>query len=1009
MRLIYSLTLLFLGISVHAQINEIRLAGALDEATQKHHLSPADVEGYFVTSNYTQRGTGSSHAYLTQTAHGHEIFNAILQIHLSADGKLYSNTRFVTDKLAKTNASAPTLDAQTALDKALKTLEVDLGAQTLQTVPQEHPDRLWFENESLFRNPIRSTLGYERVGERLLLVYKFIVEPRSTSDMWNIRVDALTGKIVAINNRTLHCQDSHLHSSTCITPHVAKETTACMAPEKALANASYRAYPLGVESPLYGNRALLTGVENATASPFGWHDDNGVAGEEYTITRGNNVYTYEDQQNLDIPGYSPDAGASLVFDYALNFAIAPEQNMDAALSNLFVWNNFMHDVTYHYGFDEASGNFQANNYGNGGLGDDYVHAQGFDGSGTNNANFGTPEDGFNPAMQMYLWYHTVGELLTINSPAGIAGAYETGGATFGPQPPATPITANLVLMAGNAPPASQGCGSLTNAPALNGKIAIADRGNCTFVAKAQNAQDAGAIALIIINNQPGGPMSMGGDDFGSITIPVISVSQADGALIKAQLQSGTVNGSVGGTAQDFVYDSNFDNGIICHEYGHGVSNRLTGGPQNVDCLNNEEQAGEGWSDFFAMVMSDQPGSSANQVRGMGNYASGDPSTGLGIRPYPYTHNMAVNPFTYEDIDGVSVPHGVGSVWCTMLWDLYWDMVAVYGHTYDLYAQTGGNNKTIRLVVEGMRLQPCEPGFIDARDAILQADQVLYAGANQCIIWKAFARRGLGFSADQGSSGVVGDETEAFDLPPGCSNNDVSFSANTTTVCEGQSVSFQSQVIPAATSYSWTFPGGSPNTSTDASPTITYNTPGTYNVSLDAVNANGSQSHTATAYILVSPQITFTVGTTPVTAGNNGTATVTVTTGTGPFHYAWSANANVDNAIITGLNPGSHSVTVTNGAGCSSTQNFVVPNVSSVDEFENLTISVFPNPTKDLVTITANAPIQQVRITDISGKIVRDVTVNVDSVSVDVSTLATGSYLLHIQTDSYTWVKKLVKQ
>lgn len=58
---------------------------------------------------------------------------------------------------------------------------------------------------------------------------------------------------------------------------------------------------------------------------------------------------------------------------------------------------------YQYGFDEASGNFQNNNQGRGGLGNDYVFADAFDGSGTNNANFGTPPNRQNPRMQMFVW------------------------------------------------------------------------------------------------------------------------------------------------------------------------------------------------------------------------------------------------------------------------------------------------------------------------------------------------------------------------------------------------------------------------------------------------------------------------------------------------------------------------------------------------------------------------------------------------------------------------------
>ena len=76
------------------------------------------------------------------------------------------------------------------------------------------------------------------------------------------------------------------------------------------------------------------------------------------------------------------------------------------MTNLFYWNNLVHDVMYQYGFDEVSGNFQENNYGRGGSASDYVYAEAQDGGGTNNANFATPVDGGNPRMQMYLWNYT---------------------------------------------------------------------------------------------------------------------------------------------------------------------------------------------------------------------------------------------------------------------------------------------------------------------------------------------------------------------------------------------------------------------------------------------------------------------------------------------------------------------------------------------------------------------------------------------------------------------------
>jgi extracellular elastinolytic metalloproteinase len=213
-------------------------------------------------------------------------------------------------------------------------------------------------------------------------------------------------------------------------------------------------------------------------------------------------------------------------------------------------------------------------------------------------------------------------------------------------------------------------------------------------------------------------------------------------------------------------DGDVDNGIILHEFGHGVSNRLTGGPSNVSCLQNAEQMGEGWSDFFSIVMTWPPGQTRTTNRGVGTYALNQPTTGVGIRPAPYNTNFAVNNFTYQATRTQAVPHGVGFVWATILWEVYWDMVDQFGFSPDIYNDSGtaGNQIFLRLVMEGMKLQPCSPGFVDGRNAILAADVALYGGVHVDLLWEAFARRGLGFSASQGSSSTNSDNTEAFNTP-----------------------------------------------------------------------------------------------------------------------------------------------------------------------------------------------------------------------------------------------------
>jgi hypothetical protein len=140
-----------------------------------------------------------------------------------------------------------------------------------------------------------------------------------------------------------------------------------------------------------------------------------------------------------------------------------------------------------------------------------------------------------------------GNALIINSPAGpLLGAQEVGVATFGPAVPAGGITGNLVLVNDSMGTVTDGCDTPFGIPSVSGKIAVMDRGNCNFTVKVKNAQTAGAIAAIIVNNEVDGlrlPLTLSGTD-ATITIPSYSVTMALGTSIKTAL-SGTVNATLG--------------------------------------------------------------------------------------------------------------------------------------------------------------------------------------------------------------------------------------------------------------------------------------------------------------------------------------------------------------------------------------------------------------------------------------------------------------------------------
>ncbi|MBW2361122.1 MAG: M36 family metallopeptidase, partial [Deltaproteobacteria bacterium] len=282
-------------------------------------------------------------------------------------------------------------------------------------------------------------------------------------------------------------------------------------------------YPLPLDSPDDGGRSLETNVADATASEYGWHDTNGVAGAEFTDTRGNNVTAQEDQNGNDGSGSMPSGGGSLVFDFSIDLGLAPSTYVDAATTNLFYWNNIAHDLFYQYGFDEASGNFQENNYGRGGpgaLGGDSVNADSQDGSDSNNAQFGTPPDGLNPHMEMFI-FTDAEPRVEVTAPGSIASLYTARSAVFGPALGTAGVPGSVVQALDPAdaagPSTTDACSALTNGGAVSGNIALIDRGDCNFTVKVKNAQNAGASAAIVANNAGDGAITMGGSD-PSITI-----------------------------------------------------------------------------------------------------------------------------------------------------------------------------------------------------------------------------------------------------------------------------------------------------------------------------------------------------------------------------------------------------------------------------------------------------------------------------------------------------------
>lgn len=783
--------MMFLSISAWSQLRnpvETAIQHLKDNKTQ-WNLTEADIADLVVTDNYVSTPSGASMVYLMQRYQGIKVYNAIYNVGISKEGKVvHAASRIIPNIVNKVGASTtPSLTPEAAIAAALSHLDVTMSDALVQK-ERKNDQEFVFEKGTYSNTDIKVNLQFFPKNENEVeLAWEVVIDMVSNADYWNVKVDAKTGNVLGKHNYTTYCTFAHdayhNHDAACRSldnmriVSSAKKTTAA---PPVLLGGSYAVYADQTvdgdlhthESPNHGDRNLLTGIENLTASPYGWHDTNGQNGPEYTITRGNNVHAYLDVDGSNIPqGDEPDGGAELLFDFPIDLDAEPETFQEASVTNGFFMTNVMHDFSYVYGFDEAAGNFQANNYGNGGNGNDYVNMHIDDGSGINNANFGTPPDGGNGTMQMFLWNSVAASgLLTVNEPASVAGIYEVSHpGDWGGQIDMTPLTAEVAIVDdGNGVDGSKGCNDLVNGTDVAGKIAIVDRGLCQFGTKALNAQNAGAVGVIICNFEDATIGMAGGDDGGQVTIPVIMIGVGLCSNIRVFAGSGlslTFVEQPMSTGPDNVSGS-LDNGIIAHEYGHGISNRLIGGGNNTGCMGNGEQMGEGISDFFSLVTTVKPGDSGEMGRGIGTFAQREDVDGGGIRRYPYSTDMTINPLTYKDIVGQGV-HATGEVWTLCLWEMYWLLVEEYGFDNDLFEGTGGNNIAVALAMEGMKLTSCSPGFVDARDGVLAADFLLYNGANQCLIWKAFAKRGLGENADQASNFDNADGTENFDRPIEC--------------------------------------------------------------------------------------------------------------------------------------------------------------------------------------------------------------------------------------------------
>lgn len=786
-----------------------------DNNYEKLSLSKQDVSDWAVASEMYSETTKITNAHVVQRYQGIEVFNAMSSVWIK-DGKIINVVNNFKNNIAeKVNSVTPRLSAIQAAQSAYS--KVGIVGLPVFSVAETKTSKSFMLSDGIQEELISAKLVYQYTEtNKMYLAWALQFYAPGASHLWDLRIDAATGAILEKNDLTINCSFGDLrhkgHNHEAESFSFAKNVfTANGTSSVVQANAgSYRVIPYNGTSPSHSPFQLITSPADAIASPNGWHDINTTIGGtaanlKLTYSRGNNVWAQQDptgvNQSVAVADRT-DGGAELNFDFPfLGPWQQPTAYTKASVTNAFYMSNIMHDVWYRYGFNEASGNFQQGSYGRQGSassGPDNVQVDAQDGYAKtepdlNNANFSTPNDGTRPRMQMFLWNAGAPptNFITVNSPSAIAGPFAATSNVFETTDripvPTEPngITSDLVLynnapnpLPNNAVSVHNACVAPTNGLELSGKIALIRRGNCNFSNKVKNAQDAGALAVIVYDTVPNNPtrLSMSSSGLLGITIPAVFVTTEIGQQFVDQLALGPVNVKLESPSDLYLYaDGDFDNVIIGHEYGHGISNKLIGGPTSSSCMTNYESMGEGWSDWFGLMMQIKTGDAGANPKLIGTYVYNEPNDGQGLREFPYSTDMSIDPRTFAD-SNAPIPtdptdtgyrYVIGEVWASMLWDLAWSYIDRYGFDADIYAGTGGNNKVMQLVIDALKLQACNTAsIISARDNLLAADIAATGGVNYDMIAATFARRGAGLNASSGSASNPNDQTEDFTpFPP----------------------------------------------------------------------------------------------------------------------------------------------------------------------------------------------------------------------------------------------------
>lgn len=834
MKKITLLTTFLFSLVAVSQTTQQKIQSYLDANVARFGITKQDASDWQIESEVPGAGTGITSIHFTQKHQGIPVFNAQSVAWVKNNQVINVVNNFQNGVAARVNTTTPTLTVLQGISNAYAKLGITQNPTF--SIAETKNSKSFMLSDGLNEDLITAKLVYQTMpNNSLKLAWYYQFYTPDGKNLWDLRIDAINGSILEKKDLVISCAFGanhryHNHDTHKAEKNFSFENKAFKSSNSLVATpGTYRVIPFNYTSPNHSPFELITTEGDALASPNGWHDANTIGGTnaslKFTYSRGNNVLAQDDIDANNGNGTRAEGGASLNFDFAPGATSSiPSTYLSSSLTNLFYMNNIMHDVWYQYGFTEVAGNFQQNNLGRGGATSatgDYVLADGQDGianaetlppftatnvQNRNNANFSTPNDAVRPRMQMFMWNDgaPLVNYLNVNSPSSIAGPKPAKDNSFEgtdhipvPIAPAG-ITSDLALYTnvpvnvGQNP--NSACQSATNPFDLDGKIVLIKRGGCFFKDKVKNAQNAGAVAVIIADSLSqshyeslgaGLPFVIGMTSTGlnDITIPAISITKDLGDELIAQLALGTVNVTVQDPGNSYLFsDGSYDNGIVGHEYGHGISNKLIGGPTNSSCMTNLEQMGEGWSDWFSLMMQIKAGDTGVDQKPIGTYAINQPNNGNGLRgapydtAYPYSTDMALNPVTLNnsnnpDNTNSGYRYTIGNVWASVMWDLTWAYIEKYGYDSNIYTGTGGNNKVMKLALDALKLQACNTAsFTSTRDNLFAADQATTGGQDYCLIAEVFRRRGVGLNATSGDANNSADQVEdftAFPAGPNC--------------------------------------------------------------------------------------------------------------------------------------------------------------------------------------------------------------------------------------------------